>query len=108
LQVAASCLVVALRDGATFDRGLFDTGEADLHQQLEQYLALPFYPGERTYYSDVDGRMLQFEQQLSVLVDRLHAGDREAAERLVTDGFSAACANLDDALGRLVFFNAEQ
>ena len=79
-----------------------------LHRELSAYLALPFYPGERDYYEEVNDATRSLETRVASFVAGIGAGDAASALSSFREGIAPACSRLDQALERLVTFNAGQ
>jgi|SRR5579871_6395217 len=93
--------------GVPLERSAFAEELGRLHGQISAYLTLPFYPGERDHFSDVELATRDLELRLSEIMDRLAVSDVQGAAASRTRLVEAASRD-DSALGYLVAFNAEQ
>jgi signal transduction histidine kinase len=79
-----------------------------VHQSLTRYLALPFFYSEQSYWSVVEKSTRLFEQRVSAEVDELSAGHVQEAQTLQASEVRPAAEAADQALQRLIRFNADQ
>ena len=108
IQLAAAVAIENAAEGVPLDRAPFASSLARLHGELSAYLTLPLYPRERDYYNEADQATHTLEAQVSDLCAHLLDGDRVGAIATLRNGLSPAASSTDDALERLVTFNAEQ
>ena len=65
IQLDASSAVGRPAGDATTHRASFDASLSRLHRELSAYLALPFYPGERDYYEEVNDATRSLETRVA-------------------------------------------
>jgi signal transduction histidine kinase len=108
ISLQATSAVLGLGDGGPAARAPLLESLARLDRRLSDYLALPFYPGERENYVEVEQARSDLEGRISNLLGRLEAGDGRGAAAIMRTGILPAAARVDGALQTLVAFNAEQ
>src|SRR5205085_1756770 len=79
-----------------------------LHQQLDAYLALPFFKGEHERYVAIDQAIQDAERAINHVVDRLEHADLAGAEAVRYGEMSEAVRRADVALEGAVSFDAVQ
>ena len=108
IPVAAASAVLRFDDAGPLERAPLGDSLARLHQRLTEYLALPFYPGEREHYVEVEQGARSLESRVSIFLERLEAGDARGAAMILRTGIWPDASRLDSAIQNLVAFNAEQ
>lgn len=110
LHEAAAVLDRALLDDAQRATVRDDLQRADdeLRAHLDAYLALPFYPGERDHWAQVEEAVQDAERQMQEGVHRLEAGDRAGAIALRTGPGAGAIRRADQALAGLIASDLHQ
>jgi signal transduction histidine kinase len=73
-----------------------------------QYLAEPFYPGERLLVVGAEPDLTSVEHAVDGVVERLHEGDREGALQVVAGSALPLISRLDAGLGRILELNRHE
>jgi signal transduction histidine kinase len=79
-----------------------------LHDDLEPYATLPFFPGERGHWQLADLDLREVEAQADALLARLEAGDTKGAAELRAGPVADAMQRADVALEGLIAFDADE
>ena len=106
LEAAAERYTAARGDHAALDPEWLDAPRRDLQRALAQYLALPFYAGEREMFDGISAALSRLDVNLARLRDPRPASDAELS-RALTDVRSAAM-DVDATLQRIGDFDAVQ
>lgn len=108
LSLGAVSAVLRLGERNPVDRAPFVESLAHLHDHLSEYLAMPFYPGERQRFVDVERGTHDLDAQISSFLGLLEKGDSRGAVTVLSTGISPSTARVDSAIENLVAFNAEE
>ncbi len=108
IELEAASIIQRLGEGTPTDPTSLDAALSHIHRELSAYLTLPFYPGERDNYAEVEEATRSLEAQISRFLARTAARDIPGAQSSLRTGISPAASNLDQAIERLVVFNADQ
>ncbi len=106
LEAAAERYTAARSDDAPLDSEWLNAPRRDLQRALGQYLALPFYPGEKEMFEGVSTAVRRMDANLDRIRDPRRASDADLA-RALADVRSAA-RDLDATLQKIVDFDAAQ
>ncbi|HEX8792182.1 MAG TPA: GAF domain-containing sensor histidine kinase [Polyangiaceae bacterium] len=82
--------------------------EKRLHEDLDAYLALPFFPTEPPRSEAVQREVRDAEAQANATIAAVAAGDDKRAAELRMGPAAVAMGRADVALGQLIAFNADQ
>ena len=84
-------------------------GHADrMHADMAQYAALAFFPGEHERWEGTHTDLTEAQDQVTVLLDRLDAGDVAGAARMRTTTLATAELRADHDLEELIGFDADE
>jgi signal transduction histidine kinase len=89
-------------------RPAIERAHAQLHEKLDAYVELPFFPGEHVRYQDTRQAIDDAERAVQHVVDRIEQGDLIGGESVRDTEMTAAVDRADAALEAAVNFDAEQ
>jgi signal transduction histidine kinase len=89
-------------------RPMIEQAHVRLHQMLNAYLRLPFFPGEHARYAATSQAVGDAERAIERVVDRLERGDLAGAESVRHGEMAEAIHRADTALEEMISFDAEQ
>src|SRR5207248_10719530 len=87
-------------------RPAIEQAHVRLHQKLDAYLSLPFFPGERARYAATGQAVEDAERAINHVVERLEHGDLAGAESVRYGEMAEAVHRADAALEGSVSFDA--
>ncbi|HEX6837555.1 MAG TPA: GAF domain-containing protein, partial [Polyangia bacterium] len=90
------------------ERTAVEAALARMRSRRTDYLRLPFYPGERERWEQVDAAMQAFEEQVATTIAAVDADRIAYARDNLAERLRPATERLDQELQREVRFNAEQ
>lgn len=94
--------------GAGVSHEAFEQSKRRLHQDIQAYLQLPFFPTERDRWKTAAGDVAEAESELDAVVAKLDSGDRAGAIELRDAGLAETLQRADAAVGDQIAFDAEQ
>jgi len=106
LEAAAERYKALREDGAPVDVEWLNGPLRELRRALGQYLALPFYPGERDQFRQISAGLDRLESELSTLTDAGSVKDANSSQSLAN--VRRMAMDLDAALQQIVDFDAAQ
>src|SRR3954468_16469589 len=89
-------------------RAAIEQGHARLHQKLDAYVELPFFPGEHVRHQATQQDINDAERAVQRVVDRLERGDLSGAESVRDAEMTPSIDRADAALEAAVTFDADQ
>ena len=89
-------------------RATIEQAHARLHQKLDAYVELPFFPGEHDGYQSTRDAVDDAERAVQHVVDRLEQGDLIGAQSVRDAEMAPAVDRADADLEAAVTFDAEQ
>src|SRR4051812_42608271 len=89
-------------------RAEIEQAHARLHQKLDAYVELPFFPGEHGGYQSTGEAVDDAERAVQHVVDRLEQGDLTGAESVRDAEMTPSIDRADAALEAAVTFDADQ
>ena len=108
----AEVAVARAAEGAPSDRAAERAAAAQALARVRAhqaaYLSMPFYPGERDHWSDVEADTRAFESEVETGLAAIDAGRLADARTLLTTRLRPATERLEHGLESLVRFNADQ
>ena len=79
-----------------------------MRAEQARYLSLPFYPGERGHWEEVDAATRAFQREVSICFAAIEKRRLEEARTILTTKLRPATERLDNGLEYLVDFHATQ
>jgi signal transduction histidine kinase len=85
-----------------------EVSRGDLAAGWAHYLSVPFYPGEQKLAEGVEPELVGVEQSVDEVLERLRAGDQDAALRVSDDRALPSIDRSDAGLGRILELNRRE
>ena len=90
------------------ERSATEDALRQMRAEQARYLSLPFYPGERGHWEEVDAATQAFQREVSICFAAIEKRRLEEARTILTTKLRPATERLDNGLEYLVDFHATQ
>jgi len=107
-EVAVARAIEAAPGADASERAATEDALRQMRAHQTKYLRLPFYPGERANWEEVDAATRAFQREISICFAALEKGRLEEARAILTTKLRPATERLDNGLAYLVDFHAAQ
>jgi signal transduction histidine kinase len=107
-EVAVARAVESAPSARADERAAAEAALARARAQEAAYLSMPFYPGERDHWSEVEAATRAFEAEVASCLGAVAAGRVADARAILTTRLRPATERLGQGLEYLVHFNADQ
>lgn len=107
-EVAVARAIETANGSDTAERSAAEDAIRQIRALETEYLSLPFFPGERDHWKEVDVATHAFEEEVTISFAAIAAGRLDEARAILTTQLRPATEGLDKGLEFLVSFNAAQ
>ncbi len=105
-EIALLRYVVASSAFDPAGRAAIEESARSVGEQVDGYLALPLFPGERPFWEDVQRATRSFVNATDRMLGQIDARDLRLARQTYSNEVSSAARQLQEALSRDIDFNA--